>query len=207
MRSFLFLWVLFLFVTWSKAQTPRVYIANENKFKISNGQFIGQSELKKDTFSNGLLKEVGRYAYDQENELSTLKIDEWSTFYDDGQLKSKGKYEIGSYIQCCMSGPCKEFYNFKIGIWKYYHPNGQIFAEGEYEVKPLKIDTSCQGGDNMPFGIINSNWQFFDSKGNQIHPAMESLLELESVFFFEDSIIVIMHPDKEKEKIEVEYKF
>lgn len=98
----------------------RIYIADENKLEITKGNFTGDSELKEESFSSGQTRERGKYAYDHDNVLSTLKVGEWSYFHENGQLKSTGNYNIGTYIQCCFSGACKRFYNFKSGTWKYY---------------------------------------------------------------------------------------
>jgi hypothetical protein len=206
MRNFITLSILILLASCSKRLTSRIYIADENKYEITKGNFTGNSELKEETFSNGQIKERGNYAYDDENVLSTLKVGEWSSFYENGQLKSTGKYNIGTYIQCCFSGACKQFYNYKNGTWKYYHPNGQLRATGEYEIKQLHVDTSCEGGDEMPFGLTSTQWQYFNEQGESILPTEEMILELETVKTGGNTMAYYFFPNPNKESIEMEFE-
>jgi hypothetical protein len=206
MRNFITLSILILFASCSKRLTYRVHIADENKYEIAKGDFIGKSGSKEEIFSNGQIKERGNYAYDDENALSALKVDEWSSFYENGQQKSIGKYKIGTYIQCCFSGPCKQYYNYKIGTWKYYHPNGQLKAMGDYEIKKLHVNTSCEGGDDMPFGLTSAQWQYFNEQGQSIQPTQELVLELETVKSGGNTLAYYFHPNPRKDSIEMEFE-
>jgi len=206
MRSFIILSILILLVSCNRRLTSSIDIADENKYEIIKSNFTGNSELKEENFSNGQTRERGKYAYDEENVLSTLKVGEWSYFYENGQLRSTGKYNIGTYIQCCFSGACKQFYNYKIGIWKYYYPNGQLMATGEYEIKQLHVDTSCKGGDDIPFGLTSPQWKYFNEQGESIQPTVELILKLETIKTGGNTMAYYFYPNPNKESIEMEFQ-
>lgn len=189
----------------NKRLFSRIYIADEHKYEITKGNFSGKSELKEVTFQNAQIKERGKYAYDDENVLSTLKVGEWSSYYENGQLCSIGKYNIGTYIQCCFGGACKQFYNYKIETWKYYHQNGQLKATGEYAIKQLHVDTSCEGGDAMPFGLTTPNWKNFSEQGELVKPTEELIPELETVKSGGNTMAYYFYPSENKESIEMKF--
>jgi len=204
MRGLITLSIFILLVSCHKKLTSRVYIANADKYEITKGKFTGDSELREEVFPNGQVRTRGRYAYDDKSVLSTLKVGKWSSFYEDGQLRSSGNYNIGSYIQCCFTGPCKQFYHYKIGTWKYYHPNGQPKAIGEYNIKQLHVDTSCKGGDEMPFSLTSSQWEYFNQQGISIQPTKELILDLETVRNVENSFVYLYYPNQSRKSIKLE---
>lgn len=205
LRNWIFFSILFLLISCGKRLNPRIYIADEHKYEIRKGEFKGNSEMKELSFPNGQLKEQGNYAYDNKRSLSDLKIDEWSSYYENGQLKSKGKYNIGTYIQCCFSGACKQFYNYKIDFWEYFHSNGQVKAAGEYQTRQMHVVTSCEGGDDIPFGVTTSKWNYFNELGDIIEPADELIIELETVNTGGNTLASYFFPDSGKENIKMKY--
>ncbi len=153
----------------------------ENKFSINECGYFGNSKLTYETFDKGNeFSFIGYYAVNNYGETSLLKVKECSEYYPNGKLKSRGNYQIGSYTQCCSSGPCKQFYNYKIGDWNYYYPNEQLRANCTYQTDIFHIGTSCEGGDSLIFSLARSV-EAFDELGNKIEPTQELLNELNSV--------------------------
>ncbi len=205
MRNFIFLIIIFLLTSCGKRLKSRIYIADEHKYELRKDKFYGDFEMKEVNYNNGQLMDRGNYAYDKEGNLSNLKTGDWTSYYENGQLKSKGKYNIGSFIQCCFSGACKQFYNYKVGSWEYFYSNGQLKAAGEYETKQLHVNTSCEGGDNMSFGITTSQWKYFNEKGETIEPNAEFIIEFEKVKSGGNTMASYLFPDSKKENIEMEF--
>jgi len=139
------------------------------RFKFINNSFAGQTELSKNRKT-----ESGKYAKFNDGETSRYKIGIWKEYYDNGQIKEEGKYLIGRYVQCCLSGPCLRYYNYKVGKWKYYYQNGILELEGNYKIKKLWIDTNC-GGDYIKYGVLDSDTKFYDQSGNRIKNDIDSL--------------------------------
>ena len=53
----------------------------------------------------------------------TRKIGIWKYYYNDGNLKMVGKYQVLRFVGLPI---------VKTGIWKYYYLNGKLRMEGEY---------------------------------------------------------------------------
>ncbi len=144
--------------------------------------FVGSDSLVVNYFDNGKIKESGKFAKSEIKYLKDLKCDLWEEYYLNGNLKSKGKFEIGKYIECSTGGYIYEYYHFKVGNWEYYFKNGQLKAKGDYEIEEKHINTSCQGGDRLMFGQINSNnWVFYNNEGNIIDASDSLIMQLETV--------------------------
>ena len=106
-------------------------------------------------YDNGKIQGIGKMAvYD--STVSDLRIGHWKEYNEEGILKREGNYKLGSYIQCCFSGACRQFYFYRDGIWKYYNDKGILSYEMEFEPSELHIDTSCQGGDELIFGLVKN---------------------------------------------------
>ncbi len=205
LRNLMFFSALTLAVGCTKLFTRQIYIAFEDQYEIRKGNFAGNSEMKEVKFANGKLREQGHVAYDKEGNLSNLKIGEWTSYYENGQLKSKGQYSIGSFIECCFSGPCKQFYNYKTDNWEYFYPSGQLKATGEYQSKQMHVRTNCEGGDNMPFGITTSLWRYFNEAGELIELSEQLRIELETVETGDRTLASHFFPDSKKENIKRKY--
>jgi|GEM_PF-1504611 len=140
-----------------------------NKLKFTNHTFSGETEITKDKHA-----ESGQYAKYLDGEISPYKIGIWKEFYENGKLKSEGKYLIGRYVQCCLTGHCLRYYNYKVGNWKHYFPNGTLKLNGNYSLKKLAIETNC-GGDFIKYGILDSDAKYYDDKGNRLKENTEKL--------------------------------
>ncbi len=132
-------------------------------------------------YESGSIKYIGELDCDSK----PIKVRKglWKEFYENGILKSSGKYASSSYTECCFSGYCKLEYSYKIGEWNYYYDNGKIMASGIYDKGKRHIQTNCEGGDIISFGIIGNNWQYFNSEGELLNKANEEIINsIKNVF-------------------------
>lgn len=106
-------------------------------------------ELKK----NGIILGKGAVAVNEDGP-SSLKVGYWKEYSENGTLKMEGNYGLGSYVSCCFVGPCRSFHYYRTGLWKIYDDNGKLKYELTFEPTELYIDTTCEGGDKLLFGII-----------------------------------------------------
>jgi len=88
--------------------------------------------------------------------LSVKDLKASKEFYENRNVKIEGSYKIGSYVDCCFAGPCRSFYFYKVGQWKYYNSAGELDYEIEFTPATLRIDTRCEGGDTLIFGLIKT---------------------------------------------------
>ena len=156
-NSILLLVILLMLTTFSCSNRlfkDRVYISYDKLYgDISDGM------PEKDTLTTvndikGTLLGFGRLAmYDKE--ISEIKVGFWKEFYSNGKLKSEGNYKIGSYIDCCMGGSCRSFYNYRAGNWKYYNKKGEFDFSVVYTPTSLHINTRCEEGDSLVYGLIS----------------------------------------------------
>lgn len=156
-------------------------ILNEERYEIERGDYQGEREFVQKKYEDGVIESEGKVALSKEGNRSELKIGKWISYYKSGKIRIKGNYEIGNYVQCCYSGPCMQFYNYKTGEWKYYYENGKLEAEGRYIEKSLKLRTSCRGGANVRYGILDDSWTFYDEHENEISISDSMKLRFEEV--------------------------
>ena len=109
---------------------------------------------------------------------SNIKIGLWTEYYTDGQIKSQGNYKINSYLKCCVSCPCRHFYNYKIGVWKYFYQNGQVKMTGNYRTKKEHIRKGCIKGEKIFNSHIKKSWVYYNDKGEKIKLTNEIVYEL-----------------------------
>ena len=162
---------------------PYPYISyNDRVTLLANNQFLGQDTLLITYYPNGEKKDEGHYAFDKNHFLTQLKIGSFVEFYRSGAVKSIGNYQISSYIDCGIAGYEREFYNFKASSWTYYFENRKVHAKGQYDLIKTKINTRCEGGDSLMYGITNGSWEFYDSSGHKINkPSNTERQEFEKV--------------------------
>lgn len=53
-----------------------------------------------------------------------------------------------------MAGQCMTYYHYKIGDWKYYDSEGRLFYQVNYQPEELHVDTRCEDGDVVTYGLI-----------------------------------------------------
>jgi len=139
-----------------------------NRLKFVDNIFGGEVQSRNDK------NESGQYAKYIDGEISPYKIGFWKEYYESGELKKEGRYLIGRYVQCCLSGHCMRYYNYKIGKWNYYYPDGVLELSGNYSTKKLQIDTNC-GGDYIKYGILDSDTKYYDQEGKRIRKNIDEL--------------------------------
>lgn len=103
---------------------------------------------------DGIIIGMGRLAKNK-NGVSELKVGHWKEYHPNGNLKTEGVYHLGSYIDCCAGGACRQFYYYRSGLWKYYNENGELTYELNFKPSEFHIDTTCEGGDIILFGVVN----------------------------------------------------
>ncbi|MFD1062048.1 toxin-antitoxin system YwqK family antitoxin [Winogradskyella litorisediminis] len=166
-----------------------------NALKFVDNSFGGETA----TSENSKI-ESGQYAKYNDGKISPFRIGTWKKYYQNGQLKAKGNYLIGRYVQCCYSGHCVRHYNYKVGNWKYYYEDGTLELDGNYSIKKMWIDTNC-GGDYIKFGILDSDAKFYDINGNRIKRGIDSLkLEYEIGYPFTHQEMHLI-PEKDNDTI------
>ena len=101
-------------------------------------------------------------------------------YHETGQLKAEGKVKTDTYVQCCFIGPCDQPYMFKVDTWKFYYENGNLRAKGIFIPGMKKIETSCEGGDNIVAGFVNKEWVYFDRKGLPIDSDEDFIEEIQN---------------------------
>jgi hypothetical protein len=125
----------------------------------------------------------------ENNEVSVLKFDLWKEYDSDGNLSAEGNYKISSFIDCGMGGAFRAFYYYRIGKWKYFKKNGELDFVLDFVPKEHSVDTRCEGGDKMIFGIIeNIPLEYWDRvTANKIY-------ELQKISFSHSYTITTMIP-------------
>jgi len=151
-------------------------------------------------FEKGEIKAIGEYSEDY-LPFYNLRIGEWKEYYTNGNLKEVGKYEIGVYTNCCITGLCENYYNYKSGAWKFYFESGNLKSKGDFNLEKFQINTSCEGGDEIIFGIVNQSWEYFDEKGNEIWPTEELIYSVEATKSNGDFPSLVMSVDKKKGQV------
>lgn len=111
----------------------------------------------------------------------------WKEYYQTGQLKATGSYELSTYEHCCIVGPCELNYSYRSGPWIFYHENGQVYARGTYKQGRKHLDTTCKGGDDIDFGFITDEWEFFDNSGVLYSPTDSEISLLQQSGFIDES--------------------
>jgi hypothetical protein len=118
-----------------------------------------------------------------------LKFNSWKEFDSDGILSAEGNYKISSFIDCGMGGAFRAFYYYRIGKWKYYKKNGDLDFALDFVPKEHFVDTRCEGGDKMIFGIVETiPLEYWDRvNANKIY-------ELQKISFSNSYAITTMIP-------------
>ncbi|WP_457619016.1 toxin-antitoxin system YwqK family antitoxin [Lutibacter sp.] len=136
-------------------------------------------------YENGKIKSVGNID-DFNKEFNNYRIGLWNEFYENGKLKSSGNYKLGTYEQCCTGGLCDGYYSYKIGEWIYFYENGKLKAKGTYRIGKKHKETSCEGGDEINFGFVTENWEFYDKNRKKISPTENDINEIEKSSFLDE---------------------
>ncbi|MFC4267322.1 hypothetical protein [Polaribacter marinivivus] len=148
-------YILFLFLILScsvnKLTKKQFYILNENLYGNLKNGFPEKDTLIE--IKKGKTLSIGKVAVGK-GEVSNLKFGNWKKFNEKGILLTEGQYKIGKYEDCGMGGLEQVFYYYKTGIWKFFNESGELEFELEFIPKNHNIETRCEGGEKMLFGIV-----------------------------------------------------
>ena len=131
----------------------KIYIHDTNWYGPLKDGFARKDSLVSE-FDGSYLMGRGHYARAKTGEVDYRKTGYWQYYYPNGKLKMEGSYKIGNYVQCCIHGPCMVYYHYRDGIWKYYNEDGSHKFELTFVPQMLHVNTSCEGGDEALFGLI-----------------------------------------------------
>ncbi|PCE64739.1 toxin-antitoxin system YwqK family antitoxin [Sediminicola luteus] len=151
-RKFL-VFIMFLYVGQGLGQWKKEHAFDYKKYGDTSNGKASKDSLVYFYYENKIVKGVGRVALEGRTP-SNLKVGHWKEFRANGTIEAEGSYKIGSYIQCCYAGPCHWYYHYRYGKWKYYDVNGELCYELEFVPTELRIKTSCDGGDDLLFGLV-----------------------------------------------------
>jgi len=126
-------------------------------------------------YPSGKIKSVGN----TDDITKEFRIGYWNEFYENGQLKESGNYNLETYEECCTGGICDAYYSYKIGEWIYYHENGKLKAKGTYKIGKKVKNTNCGNNVEINFSYVTETWLFFDNNGNEIKPNADDINEIE----------------------------
>jgi hypothetical protein len=179
----------------------RIYIQNDKLYgELENGipETDTLIELKN---RKGTIIGIGKVAL-QGDYVSNLKFGLWKEYDENGVLTAEGNYKISSYLDCCVSGLCRTHYYYRSGEWKYFKKDGEIDFILEFKPELHLVDTRCEGGDKMIFGLIKEVPLKFWSK---VTP--NKIFELQKISFTDTYVITTLTPLNGKIYIETESKF
>lgn len=133
----------------------RIYIQDDKHYgELENGIPENDTLIKLKN-KKGTVIGIGKMAI-SDNNVSDLKFNLWKEFDSDGILTAEGNYKISSFIDCGMGGVFRAFYYYRIGKWKYFKKNGELDFTLDFVPKEHFVDTRCEGGDKMIFGIVET---------------------------------------------------
>lgn len=152
--TFLF-WVMVLLFSAYVVGQESIYILNDNIYGDITDGLPDESRGIEIRNKQGKVIGVGKVAF-QKNKSTNLRVGYWKEYYQNGTIEKEGTYKLGSYVQCCYGGACAQYYYYRTGLWKFYDTDGNISHELVFEPSEIHIDTNCEGGDNLLFGIVES---------------------------------------------------
>lgn len=152
MRIIIYLLLLLFQCQIASGQEDAIHISDNTLYgELKEG--LPEQDTIVELKQNGILLGKGAVAVSKYG-VSNLKVGYWKEHYENGNLKMEGAYRLGSYISCCTGGACRSFHYYRTGLWKFYTDKGELKYELTFEPTELHIDTTCQGGDKVLFGII-----------------------------------------------------
>ncbi len=157
-----------LLINFAYAQKELKPVSGEGRLKMNSLGYTGKTIIDTTYYTAKVVKTIGSFAMEKDSVISQYKFGIWKEYYQNGQLKAQGQYQIDKYINCCYSGLCRNYEHYKTGHWVFYYENGQVKLEGDYKPVKRKITTSCEGGDKVFISLIDKNWSYYNEKGEKI---------------------------------------
>ncbi len=149
-----------------------------SRFALDSNGFVGKKHLDTLYYSKNEISAIGYYAIDRNDKKSSYKVGTWIEYYPNGQIKSKGAYDIYSLLSCSSALPRRTDFNYKVGEWVYYYENGQIKATGVYETTKYIAHTGISNQYAVKSNITSS-WSFFNIDGSICKNTEKLMVEIE----------------------------
>ena len=145
----------------------------------SNGY---SKQLTTDTifYDNKKIKAIGSFAVDRDNKKGDYKVGKWAEYYDNGQIKSLGEYQMSFVFACQYARPGLAYYSYKVGNWAYYYDNGQMMATGKYDLTTQKVSTGI-ADQFAKKSIVTDSWLLYEKNGTPIADRQKIIPELEKM--------------------------
>lgn len=145
----------------------------------SNGY---HKQLTTDTifYDNKKPKAIGTFAVDRNNKKEGYKVGKWTEYYENGQVKSIGEYQMAFVFACHSARPGLAYYTYKIGDWTYYYDNGQVMAKGKYDLTTQKVFTGI-ADQYAKKSVVTDVWLLYDNNGQAIPDRQKIVSELEKM--------------------------
>lgn len=155
-KSILFVIILVVLSCSTKIPSQnQIYIEYDKLYgELKNGVPERDTLIELNNKSGNIIG-IGKMAV-SEGEVSNLKFDLWKEYDSDGILLAEGNYKISSFVDCGVGGVFRIFYHYRIGNWNYFAKNGALDFELEFTPKKHSIETRCENGDEILFGIVNT---------------------------------------------------
>jgi hypothetical protein len=99
---------------------------------------------------------------------NVIPIGDWTTWYPNGQMRSRVTYALSCYIQCCSGGPCPQVHAYPAGDFEIRHPSGSLKARGTFVPFRQHVETSCEGGDSTMSSRPSAASGAWDENGNEV---------------------------------------
>ena len=154
------------------------YLFRQPKFLMDSLGYHGDKFLDTIYYTDKKIKAIGFYAIDIQGDKTYYRVDLWTEFYNNGEIKSIGKYQFALVYDCCGGTLCNQVCPYKVGDWTYYYDNGKIKAAGSFRVEKTKANTSVENQFNYK-SIMTSSWLFYDSNGQLANDQRKIALDVE----------------------------
>ncbi len=151
-----------------------------DKFNLDNNGYHGYFKTDTVFYSNKKIKAIGSYAIDRNGKASNYKVGKWIEYYENGQVKSIGDYQMNFVWTCSSVKPALQYYYYKIGKWTYYYDNGQLMAQGIYNIERAKVTTGVADQySNKP--IVTNQWILYNNNGQPAENRKRIINQLDSL--------------------------
>lgn len=198
MKSLLSIFAVLFFFCSSIVLAQETKIWYDKDFKLDNNStFVGKDSLVTLNYPDSSEKAVGKLAFANNGALSPFKVGEWIYYYPNGSIKSRGNYQMSSFIDCGTGGPERVFYYYKTGKWSFFDTDENVLAVGIFKNDEFPISTRC-GTETILFGITDSSWNY--SNLNKLDNR-----EIEEVEIDYEDFSAKMFYDRKEDWIKVEY--
>lgn len=112
-------------------------------------------------------KWIGNIILDPYLDYNGIRVGQWTEYYPNDSIKSRGTFSIGATTYCQAAGPSVSGYEYKSGVWTFYYDSEQVRARGEFKREKEEFRNSC-GGDAYFYGMVTAKWLFYNEEGDFI---------------------------------------